>query len=163
MRENIDDLYEVTDKLKSIGIPNTLIHGDFDLLNVAAGIVPEMDFCLFDWSECAISFPFIDYACLRSDWTIGIEKNYEAHEAYLTTWETYESRERIDCATELARLIRMLYTIRRRQLFRENSRLLRNMLTTCEVILIALRKIRTGDLFSKIDKTKSMGIERAKS
>ena len=80
-------------------IPLTLLHGDLHLGNV---VEKQGHYIFFDWTDAAISFPFLDLFMLYFD-------RWQGHnitpwrDAYLEVWREYESPARLLELWELAK------------------------------------------------------------
>lgn len=95
------------ERLDAIGLPDSLVHGDLHPWNVAVGD----DGCVvFDWSDAAISHPFIDlvpYVIRGED--IGARERMR--DAYLDGWSDLLERDRLEEAAALALPLGCLYQV----------------------------------------------------
>jgi aminoglycoside phosphotransferase (APT) family kinase protein len=95
---------ELVDQLchlvESIGLPQTLAHGDLDAGNV---FVREGVPAIMDWSDVSISSPLFDPALIPQ-----VTGNPILARAYLDEWTEFASMERLEDAFEAARPIAAL-------------------------------------------------------
>lgn len=114
----IDRLHTLAPKLKNLcsqlasyNIPETLVHGDLHLNNIA---LYQDNYIFFDWTDSCISHPFFDLFQLFLDrnqnsfWGrlkgLGKQKfNKYLRDQYLSQWVEYEPRERLLDAWEIAK------------------------------------------------------------
>lgn len=97
-------LNDMCNQLRCFNIPETLIHGDLGMGNVAGTAVQPI---FFDWTEAAISHPFFDiFDMFFAD---DVSKQISIRKTYLSVWTTYESKERLLDAWSLARPLCALY------------------------------------------------------
>ncbi|MDV3348052.1 aminoglycoside phosphotransferase family protein [Leptothoe sp. LEGE 181152] len=120
----IEQLHAVAPKLKdlcsqlaSYNIPETLVHGDLHLNNVA---FHQEHYLYFDWTDACISHPFFDLLkfsladkqiSLLSDVTRLWQQRSMTrlrHE-YLKQWQQYESPERLSAAWNIAKPLCILH------------------------------------------------------
>lgn len=88
-------------QLADYKIPQTLVHGDLHLGNVA---LYNDNYLLFDWTDSCISHPFFDmfqFYFRRSYNPLSPLKSLR--DEYLAQWTIYESKSRILAAWELAK------------------------------------------------------------
>lgn len=120
----IDRLHTLAPKLKnfcsqlaSYNIPETLVHGDLHLHNIA---FYQDNYIFFDWTDSCISHPFFDLFQLFLDrnqnsfWgrLKGIGKgqfNKYLRDQYLSQWVEYEPKERLLDAWEIAKPLCLLH------------------------------------------------------
>lgn len=100
-------LREACVDLDALGVPSTLIHGDFHPWNVSL----DGDRCLiFDWSDAAVTHPFLDLVTftLRTD-----DEGARAamREAYLSAWADVSDIEHLRRGVALAEPIGALYQV----------------------------------------------------
>jgi aminoglycoside phosphotransferase (APT) family kinase protein len=92
-----DDVRTLLDELAGIGIPDALVHGDLHTGNIALEDgVPV----LYDWSDAAISHPFLDLVLLCE--RLSDEERVAARAAYLDVWRSAYPAVDLDRALELA-------------------------------------------------------------
>jgi hypothetical protein len=92
-----DDVHAVIAELGSLGLPETLIHGDLHPGNVAHD---GDSLVLYDWSDAAVSHPFLDLVqLLRS---IPDEERDAARAGYAGAWRAAYPDIDIERALELA-------------------------------------------------------------
>lgn len=110
-------LKNLCDKLANYKIPETLVHGDLHLYNVA---LHEGNYIFFDWTDGCISYPFFDLFLLSREnnqrslkmWLYGLlTRKSREHEwdQYLSQWEHYEPKERLLDAWKIARPLAALH------------------------------------------------------
>jgi aminoglycoside phosphotransferase (APT) family kinase protein len=95
------------ERLDAIGPPPTLVHGDLHPWNVAD--TPDGP-RVFDWTDAAISHPFVDlavYATRPDDHAI----RHALRDAYLAHWATQLSAADLTEAGELAIVVGTLYQV----------------------------------------------------
>jgi aminoglycoside phosphotransferase (APT) family kinase protein len=78
-----DDLRAAADELASMGLPETLIHGDLHPGNVA---LDGDSLVLYDWSDAAVSHPLLDLAHLSH--RLPDDEAAQAHAAYAEVWRS---------------------------------------------------------------------------
>lgn len=114
----IDQLYKLAPYLQSLccqledyNIPETLVHGDLHLHNVAFN---DGDYLLFDWTDSCITHPFFDlfdlfFAARGHSWWVYVQNLWKQNtlkhlqNTYLSQWLEYESAERLLEAWKLAK------------------------------------------------------------
>jgi aminoglycoside phosphotransferase (APT) family kinase protein len=77
-----DDAQALLTELGSLGVPDTLVHGDFHPGNVAHD---GDSLVLYDWSDAAVSHPFLDVVLLGS--RLPEPEQAAAHAAYAEVWQ----------------------------------------------------------------------------
>lgn len=91
-------LKEICSKLASYRVPETVVHGDLQMDNVA---LHEGKVLFFDWTDSCISHPFLDMFSIFFD-----EKNAQVRtnlrDEYLASWTRFEPTERLAEAWALA-------------------------------------------------------------
>jgi hypothetical protein len=114
-REDYDELVSLAprlriscDELAQIGIPPTLVHGDFHAMNVAMhGDTP----IFFDWSDASVGHPFIDLVSLFEDGDVLADtpdqRDY-LRDVYLSHWRGAASEADLMRAYELSKPLAML-------------------------------------------------------
>lgn len=93
-----EQLREAITELRAIGVPETLLHGDLHPRNVAVrdGVV-----LAFDWTDGAVSHPFLDLVTFVEDRS-PISTDPRLKDAYLAEWEEYASPADLRRALKLA-------------------------------------------------------------
>jgi aminoglycoside phosphotransferase (APT) family kinase protein len=93
-------------QLAEYNLPETLVHGDFHGHNAA---VREGQILVFDWTDAAISHPFMDLAMVSGEeaWVTGVPNG--AARLYLERWLVDESPERLLEAFGLGLRLSALY------------------------------------------------------
>jgi hypothetical protein len=98
-------LREAISELTSIGIPETLLHGDLHPGNVA---VRGDQVLAFDWTDASLSHPFLDLVTFVDAERSQLSTDQRVLDAYLAEWEDYASpadlRRALALATELGAL-----------------------------------------------------------
>jgi hypothetical protein len=101
----IEQLIKIAPHLKNLcsqlakyKIPQTLVHGDLHLGNVA---LYNYNYLLFDWTDSCISHPFFDMFLLFFAENNTSIKHLQ--DEYLNQWTTYEPKSRLLEAWELAK------------------------------------------------------------
>jgi hypothetical protein len=87
----------------AIGIPPTLVHGDFHGMNIVRSVGETL---FFDWSGANVSHPFFDVQELLSadDWLPAGEGAYETlRDNYLGEWLAYTTLDRLRVLYETLR------------------------------------------------------------
>jgi len=90
--------------LATCGVPQTLVHGDLHLNNVARSAGHEQ---FFDWTDACVSHPFFDLISVfdQSDST----RQAQLRDEYLAVWSEYASLERLLEAWNLAQPLSALH------------------------------------------------------
>jgi len=83
--------------LASFGIPDALLHGDIHLGNVARN---EHGYTFFDWTDAAVSHPFLDMIEIVLDDDVSAAQATRA--AYLAEWAQLCGPESVERAWDLA-------------------------------------------------------------
>jgi hypothetical protein len=105
--EVIDGLVTRCESLAASGLPDTLVHGDFHPWNVS---VRDGEARLFDWSDGAVSHPFVDLTCfLRRAEDPGARRRMA--DAYLAVWAAGYGMTRVEQALEHALVVGALYQV----------------------------------------------------
>jgi hypothetical protein len=98
-------LHEAITELASIGIPETLLHGDLHPRNMA---VRGDQVLSFDWTDASLSHPFLDMVTFIEGTRSPLSADQRVVDAYLAEWEEYASpadlRRALDLATKLGAL-----------------------------------------------------------
>jgi aminoglycoside phosphotransferase (APT) family kinase protein len=98
------DVHAVIEELASLGLPQTLVHGDLHPGNVAH----EGDsLMLYDWSDAALSHPLLDLVQLTR--AMPEEERDAARAAYADVWRTAYPDADLDRGFELATLVNAIY------------------------------------------------------
>jgi Phosphotransferase enzyme family len=98
------DLRSMAARLGEIGIPDTLVHGDFHPGNVA---IRDREVVIFDWANAGVSHPFLDVVTFLDEDATGREAPDEdsLREAYLGYWRDYARPARLRQAFELGKTL----------------------------------------------------------
>lgn len=100
-----ETLYE---RLQSIALPDTVLHGDFHPGNAAR---VNDTYCIFDWTDSCIAHPFFDLLpflhSLRGD-EHALTRQQVVDE-YLGSWEQYLPRARLDEAWRITQVLGSLF------------------------------------------------------
>jgi hypothetical protein len=112
MSQEYDELVAFAPQLKELcarvaeyNLPPTLLHGDLHLGNVTQR---NDGYLFFDWTDAAISLPFLDLFLLYFHHKQSGEVP-RWRDAYLEVWQEYESPERLLEVWELAKPLCALY------------------------------------------------------
>ncbi|MET9022957.1 aminoglycoside phosphotransferase family protein [Actinopolymorpha sp. NPDC004070] len=99
-----EQLREAIAELAAIGVPETLLHGDLHPRNVA---VREGRVLAFDWTDAAVSHPFLDLVTFTEQRS-PTSQSPRLQDAYLAEWEDYATpadlRRALSLAEELGAL-----------------------------------------------------------
>ncbi len=92
-------------KLGEYNLPNTLLHGDLHMGNVAGR---DGAYLFFDWTDGCVGHPFIDmlHVYFYED---SEAEQVRLRDAYLAQWEAYEPRERLLEAWKIAKPLSALH------------------------------------------------------
>jgi hypothetical protein len=102
-----DGLRERCASLAGSGLPDTLVHGDLHPGNIN---VRDGEALLFDWSDGAVSHPFVDLTCfLRRAETPTTRR--QLVDAYLAVWAAGYEMERLEQALDDALVVGALYQV----------------------------------------------------
>ena len=97
LRELIPRLKEKIGELTTFRVPETLVHGDLHLGNIAGR---DGSLLVFDWTDGCVTHPFFDMM------GIYVQKHEELRSrfrnAYLDAWTEFESMNRLQRCWELA-------------------------------------------------------------
>ena len=104
LRARLPLLNNLQQQLTEFNIPETLIHGDLGIGNVAGTTAQPI---FFDWTEAAVSHPFFDIFDMffADDPTLQIR----VRDSYLAAWTAFEPWERLLQAWAVARPLCTLY------------------------------------------------------
>lgn len=113
-RASRGEVLAVLEELAGLGIPDTLVHGDLHVGNVAhAGDA----LVLYDWSDAAVSHPFLDLVRLSE--RLPEDEQDQARGAYAEVWRAALPDADVDRALELAVYANTVYqTVTFDQLYR---------------------------------------------
>jgi hypothetical protein len=91
---------EMCARLAGYGVPQTLLHGDFQGGNL---LLRDANVLIFDWTDGCIAHPFLDLITAINNRYPHFNEQEQAAitDAYLAEWSAYESPERL---REVARL-----------------------------------------------------------
>ena len=98
------DVHAVLDELAGLGIPDTLVHGDLHAGNVAHD---GEALVLYDWSDAAISHPFLDVVLLTQE--MPDDERKVALRAYEAAWRTAYPHVDVARGLGLAHLANTIY------------------------------------------------------
>lgn len=101
-----DDLHAVVDELASMGLPDTLVHGDLHAGNVA---LDGDSLVLYDWSDAAVSHPLLDLVHLTH--RLPDEEAAQARAAYADLWHPAYPDVDLDHALELAAHVNVAFQL----------------------------------------------------
>jgi hypothetical protein len=91
------------DRLQTLGMPDTLVHGDLHQGNM---LVVDDRTAVIDWSDAAIGHPFVDLAPVL--W-IGEKHRDELLEAYVEAWSDFGSRDELLEAGAIGEVLGCVY------------------------------------------------------
>jgi aminoglycoside phosphotransferase (APT) family kinase protein len=108
------DVHAVIDELASLGLPETLVHGDLHPGNVAH----DGDLVvLYDWSDAAVSHPFLDLEHLVR--SLPADEGELARAAYADVWRAAYPEVDLNRAFELAAAVNAIFqTVTFEQIYR---------------------------------------------
>ncbi|MFF0343578.1 aminoglycoside phosphotransferase family protein [Kribbella sp. NPDC004875] len=98
-------LREAITELASIGVPETLLHGDLHPRNLA---VRDGRVRAFDWTDAAVAHPFLDLVTFVEERS-PLSTDPRVRDAYLAEWEEFASPADLRRALELAEELGTLY------------------------------------------------------
>jgi hypothetical protein len=103
-RAELPRLQAMCATLAACGVPQTLVHCDLQLHNVAGSVGHEQ---FFDWTDACVSHPFFDLTSVfeESDRT----RQLQLRDAYLAVWSEYAPLERLLEAWVLAQPLSNLH------------------------------------------------------
>jgi aminoglycoside phosphotransferase (APT) family kinase protein len=96
-RATRSDVHAALEELAGLGIPDTLVHGDLHIGNVAQD---GDSLVIFDWSDAAVSHPFLDQVLLCE--RLPDDQQEGARAAYAEVWRAARPGVDVDRALELA-------------------------------------------------------------
>jgi hypothetical protein len=98
------EVHRVIEELASLGLPDTLVHGDLHPGNVAhdGGTI-----VLYDWSDAAVSHPLLDLVHLVR--SMPDDEAARARTAYADVWRTAYPGVDLDRAVELATAVNSIF------------------------------------------------------
>jgi len=104
LRARLPLLNDLRQQLTAFNIPETLIHGDLGIGNVAGTTAQPI---FFDWTEAAVSHPFFDIFDMffADDPALQIR----VRDSYLAAWSAFEPWDRLLQAWAVARPLCALY------------------------------------------------------
>ena len=97
LKELMPRLKEQVDELTTFGVPQTLVHGDLHLGNVATR---NGTYLFFDWTDACVTHPFFDMMGIYDQKDEDIRSQFQ--NAYLEVWTEFESMERLQRCWQLA-------------------------------------------------------------
>ncbi|GAB3811356.1 phosphotransferase [Kribbella italica] len=92
------ELRDSIDELASIGIPETLLHGDLHADNIA---VRDGVPVTFDWTDAAVSHPFLDLITFVGD-RYELSRSPRVTDSYLAVWQDFAPLPALRRALDLA-------------------------------------------------------------
>ena len=99
-------LHGLCRRLATLGVPDTLVHGDFHAGNVA---VDDSELVVFDWTDACIAHPFLDLPTLI-DFDAGDHADLLI-DAYLGCWSDYAPLDRLHEAYRIAEVLASLHQL----------------------------------------------------
>jgi aminoglycoside phosphotransferase (APT) family kinase protein len=102
LRHLVPRVQQCCDALAAYNIPETIVHGDVHLGNMAS---PHEHILFFDWTDGCVSHPFLDPVVMRSDarrLPDADEMAGHLRQAYLEPWTDVEPMPRLVDAWRLA-------------------------------------------------------------
>ena len=100
LQQRWPELKDACRRLAGLGLPDTLVHGDLHLGNVARC---DGELVYFDWTDACIAHPFTDLHTLQ--WERDEEVRAALLDAYLAEWEGAIPPERLREAAALASVV----------------------------------------------------------
>jgi aminoglycoside phosphotransferase (APT) family kinase protein len=100
------EVHAVLDELTAVGIPDTLVHGDLHTGNVAHA---DGALVLYDWSDAAVSHPFLDI--IRLTERVPDDDSAAARAAFAAAWQEAYPDLDVARALELAEPANTIYQI----------------------------------------------------
>lgn len=97
-------VHALLDELAALGVPDTLVHGDLHTGNVARD---GDSVVLYDWSDAAVSHPFLDVVLLAS--RLPDEEQPATYAAYAECWRAAYPDLDVERALRLARSVNTIY------------------------------------------------------
>ncbi|NKB71866.1 MAG: phosphotransferase [Candidatus Latescibacteria bacterium] len=83
-------LIQMSRELSGMPIPQTLVHGDLNMSNVAQ---QEGHYLFYDWTDACVSHPFFDMFLSHVS---GDLNGVSMSEVYFAPWQAWTDRETID-------------------------------------------------------------------
>jgi aminoglycoside phosphotransferase (APT) family kinase protein len=102
-----EELREAITELAAIGVPETLLHGDLHPRNLA---VRDGSVLAFDWTDAAVSHPFLDLVTFVEKRS-PISEDPRLTDAYLAEWEEYAGPADLRRALALAQELGALHQV----------------------------------------------------
>lgn len=106
-----EQLREAISELSAIGVPETLLHGDLHPRNLA---VRDGRVLAFDWTDAAVSHPFLDLVTFVEKRS-PLSEDPRVRDAYLAEWSEYASpadlRRALSLAEELGALHQLMTSL----------------------------------------------------
>lgn len=84
----VPDFVDSCARLAAGAVPDTLVHGDLHLDNVARG---DGTYVFFDWTDACVTHPFLDLIAVIFEENRDLR--HALQDAYLSVWEKVASRE----------------------------------------------------------------------
>lgn len=97
LRELMPRLKDQLGELASFGVPETLVHGDLHLGNVA---VRDGTYLFFDWTDACVTHPIFDMMDVFYEKDDALRSRFQ--NAYLEVWTEFESLDRLQKCWKLA-------------------------------------------------------------
>jgi len=94
--------------LDAVGLPGTLVHGDLHPGNIV--VTPEDRYVVVDWSDAALSNPFVDLATYLTR-TKDRDLRVRLLGAYVDAWDGFVDRSKLETAAALAMTVGCLYQV----------------------------------------------------
>jgi Phosphotransferase enzyme family len=101
-------LVDTCASLLAVGLPDTLVHGDFHPSNIV--VTPDDRYVVVDWSDAALGNPFVDLATYLPR-TRDLDLRVRLLDGYLDVWDGYLDRERLERAAGVAFTVGSLYQV----------------------------------------------------
>jgi len=103
-------LHGLCRRLAALGVPDTLVHGDFHAGNVAVtDTAVGSELVVFDWTDACIAHPFLDLPTLI-DFDAGDHAELLI-DAYLGCWSDYAPLDRLHEAYRIAEVLASLHQL----------------------------------------------------
>jgi hypothetical protein len=104
LRAALPQVREMCAALAACGVPQTLVHSDLHIGNVAAR---DGSLLFFDWTDACVTHPFFDLVSIFDEEDAAVQARLR--DAYLAGWGGYASPERLLEAWALARTLSDLH------------------------------------------------------
>lgn len=101
-----------------IGVPYSVAHGDLHLGNVAAD---DTTLTLYDWTDAAVSFPFLDAAHLAASTHSDTDVGPQVLSAYADVWSEAYERAKVERMLERALVDRIYQMISYEGIYRSRE------------------------------------------